>query len=658
MIQVKADGVLAYDSRQEEYDLIGLTATNGLNVGGTAEITMPLGHPAYDAFIGHKTVVTIYRDGKLRFRGRALYAEDDFYRQRTVICEGELCFLRDAINRSYNYNSTPAKIFRALVRIYNEQMAYSSQADPAKQFTIGTVSEELEAEAKSVTFKSENPETVLDTLNKLLEMAGGYIVFEDAADGSRSINYYASLSKQSGQVIEFGENLLDFSISGENTTALATGLIPYGVKDKETKQRLTIASVNGGKDYILAEDAVTIRGTIMASVTFDDVTDPSVLLSRAWEYLNDAKAFITSLELNALDLSYIDKTVDTFAVGDQIRVRSAPHGVDEIFQLAQMTEDFLDPSRSRISMGKDIKSLTGAAVSTYNRTQNNLVSTRSELEGSYKEDIQKVEQSMAAQISASEKAAAEKYAAKGDLTTTKQEVLTAVANGYASKSALAQEITDRSALVKKSGGHVYVGGAGQNTYVQGSSVHIGDGDHGTFIYGKDGITLEGLLYFQGHSADFDTDAGVRFFDPTEGRFYYALRVDSNLNCFVGNDYVNLYLRAKDNVYLHKTGAVVTSDRKEKNNIEELPEAYAALLDKIKPVRFRYNGKGDTYHVGFVAQDVEGALESSGLSREDFGGLVDVNGTKALAYDEFVGLLLQKMRQLEKRINDLEGRIES
>ena len=657
MIQVNADGVLAYDSRQEEYDLVGLTATSGLNVGGTAEITMPLGHPAYDAFIGHKTVVTIYRDGKLRFRGRALYAEDDFYRQRTVICEGELCFLRDAINRSYNYDSTPAKIFRALVRIYNEQMAYSSQTDSSKLFTLGTVSEELEN--KAIAFKSENPETVLDTLNKLLELAGGYIVFEDAADGSRSINYYASLSKQSGQVIEFGENLLDFSISGENTTALATGLIPYGVKDKETKQRLTIASVNGGKDYILAEDAVTIRGVILDSVTWDDVTDPAVLLSKAWEYLNDAKTFITSLELTALDLSYIDKTVDTFAVGDQIRVLSAPHRVDEVFQLAQMTEDFLDPSRSRITMGKDIQSLTGAAVSSYNRTQNNIVSTRTDLEGSYQEDIQRVETSMDAKLTASEKAAAEKYAAKGDLIITKQEVLTAVADGYASKSALEQEVATRASMVAlRNDGGVNLGTTDRITYIRGAAVRLGTSDRVTTIYGKDGIGLGDRLVAGLQPIDFDPSTGVRFINNADGNTYYVLRVDEEDNCFVGNDFVTLYLRSAGNVYLHKTGAVVTSDRNEKNHIEELPEAYAELLDKIKPVRFRYNDKGDTYHVGFVAQDVEAALESSGLSREDFGGLVDVGDTKALAYDEFIGLLLHKMRKLEKRINDLEGRIES
>ena len=50
------------------------------------------------------------------------------------------------------------------------------------------------------------------------------------------------------------------------------------------------------------------------------------------------------------------------------------------------------------------------------------------------------------------------------------------------------------------------------------------------------------------------------------------------------------------------------------------------------------------------------MTSAGLSREDFGGFVDVSGDGSefgLSYDEFIGLLLQKIRKLEKRLDALE-----
>ena len=105
MIQIFKDGsTVAYDSRLEEYNLLDLIVNLGVNKGGAAEFTMPPGHPMYDAFINYKSIVEIYQDGGLLFRGRALYPTDDFVNRRTIMCEGELCFLRDAVVRPYSYD--------------------------------------------------------------------------------------------------------------------------------------------------------------------------------------------------------------------------------------------------------------------------------------------------------------------------------------------------------------------------------------------------------------------------------------------------------------------------------------------------------------------------------------------------------------------------
>lgn len=601
-VRVFADGVKVYDSLLEDYDLVGLKATTGVNVGGTAEIVMPVGHPAYSSFISHRTVVDIFRDGARRFRGRALYHADNFVGQRTVTCEGELCFLRDSVNRPYNYkNSTPGRVFRQLIGAHNEQV------DDFKKFTIG----EVTLPDEDITMNSDSAETVLDTLNKMLDRCGGYIVFTDAADGTRVINWLADINSRSGQVIEFGENLLDFSSTGANTKDLATGLIPYGAKNTKTKKRLTIESVNDGKDYIIAEDAQAVRGTIMTTVAWDDITDAAALLKKAKAYLDDSKVFITSLELTALDLSYLDKRIDALTVGDFIRVRSLPHGVDEDFQLSKMTEDFLRPDKSKITLGKDIQSLTRADVAGDNRTHNEIQNAVTQLPSSGEVDTEAIQES----------------------------VMQRVAQVYAPQQALSEEATARKALIDLESGALILGGAA----------------YPLNVYSSANIQFHKGATFAGSSVDFGNNQGIRM-ATKDGSMYYVFRVDTSNNCFVGNDYVNVYLRAKDAVYLHKTGAVVTSDQREKDSIEELPEPYMAMLDKLTPRRFRYKGRGDRYHVGFVAQEVEQAMTEAGLSAEDFGGFVDLNGDGSalgLAYDEFIGLLLHKIRRLEQKIETME-----
>lgn len=363
MIQIYADGVLTYDSRVESYDLVGLTITTGLNIGGTAEITMPPAHPAYNAYTSYKTIVEIYRDGILQFRGRSLYPVDDFYNQRRIVCEGELCFLQDAVSRPYLHQDSPSAVFASVLRTYN------AQVESAKQFKVGTVT--VVDANDYIRMESQTAETVLETINKMLDRCGGYLVFTTDTSGKRVINWLASPGYRSEQVIEFGSNLLNFSRDGTNTT-LATAVLPYGAAD-ESGTRTTIESVNNGQDYIQDNETVALRGFICRPVIWDDVTQPANLLRKAQEYLAENRLIITTLSLTALDLSHMDKSIDSFQVGDTVRVRSKPHKVDEDFLLTTKTENLLNPAESDITLGKDYKALTSADVAGD-------VSNRSELD--------------------------------------------------------------------------------------------------------------------------------------------------------------------------------------------------------------------------------------------------------------------------------------
>ena len=370
MIQLYVDDKLAYDSRVKPTALLGLKAQLGLNKGGAATIVLPPEHPAYDEFKSYRSVVTIYRDGVLRFRGRVLYPADDFTLKRTITCEGERCFLRDGIHRPYKYNGTPTDIFTEMMGLYN------AQVEAFKQFVVGTISG---ISTDTIVLESEEAEPFSTTLDKLVEMCGGYIVFTTNHEGQRVINWHGSIGYSNQQTIEFGENLVDFSRTTANSD-LATVIIPYGAKDETTGERLTIKSVNGGLDFIQDTDAVYSRGLIAKSVVWDDIVTPDELKIKAQQYLNSSKNLIESLELTAIDLSLLDKNIDTFMVGDIIKVRSKPHGVDdEYYQLTEQNIDFLHPQNDRVILSKDravlgrsATSLTGAGVANARKNEESL----------------------------------------------------------------------------------------------------------------------------------------------------------------------------------------------------------------------------------------------------------------------------------------------
>ena len=363
MIQLYVDDTLVYDSRVKATALLGLKAQLGLNKGGAATFVLPPTHPAYNdfndgansGFNSYRSIVEIYRDGKLRFRGRMLYPTDDATLTRTITCEGERCFLRDGIHRPHSYNDTPANIFSTVIGLYNAQVGAT------KQFVVGTISG---ISTDAVVLENDEAETFAATIDKLVELCGGQIVFTTNTNGQRVINWYADIGYSNDQTIEFGKNLMDFSRTTANTD-LATVIIPYGVKNETTGKRITIESVNGGLDFIQDDDAIALRGVIAKAVYWDEITTSDALLAKAQQYLNDSKNIITSLELTAIDLSLLDKNIDTFMVGDLIKVRSKPHGVnDEFYQLTEQSIDFLHPQNDRIVLGKNIATLTGSDVAS------------------------------------------------------------------------------------------------------------------------------------------------------------------------------------------------------------------------------------------------------------------------------------------------------
>lgn len=390
MIEVYADGKTVYNSRLNDYALLGLTVTAALNKGGTAEFTMPPGHPAFERFINFKTIVEIFRDEELLFRGRALYPADDFYGRRTITCEGERCFLRDAVMRPYLYQDTPAAIFSDVIGVYN------AQVEQPKQFQVGEVT--VTDPNDYVRLESESAEQVGDTIDKLVERCGGYIVFTTNPKGRRVINWYAALGYPSTQAIEFGENLLDFSRT-QASTDLVTRIIPYGAKDEETGERITIRSVNGDQDFIQDDEAVALRGVIARPVYWDDMTEPSNLLAKAKQYLASSKMVITTLQLSALDLSVLDVSINTLKVGGLILVKSKPHGVDDEFLLTERTYNLLDPSRDTVILGKNMATLTGADVAGDRDTIDQLHKTEASIKADYQLGIAQAVQASESKLS-------------------------------------------------------------------------------------------------------------------------------------------------------------------------------------------------------------------------------------------------------------------
>lgn len=111
------------------------------------------------------------------------------------------------------------------------------------------------------------------------------------------------------------------------------------------------------------------------------------------------------------------------------------------------------------------------------------------------------------------------------------------------------------------------------------------------------------------------------------------------------------------------GQIQTSDQNKKNSIEDLPDKYLVMFDKLHPKRFKMNnGTSGRYHVGYISNEVEAAMAEAGIDSTEFGGFVkdkdeDGNDIYMLRYDEFDAIRDAKIKQLEAENNELKARIE-
>lgn len=330
----------------------------GDNINGQAEFTVYPSHPYYEKVKKLTTDIIFYRDSEPEFYGRVLYDDEDFSGKKKVFVEGELAFFCDSIQRPKVYHNISVRAYvQDLVDIHN------SQVEERKQFVVGRVT--VKDSNDSLYRYSNYEDTRTSFKEKLTSRLGGHLVIRHDAD-KRVLDYLCDddYYKDNAQVIQFGKNLLDFS-KNMDASDLATCIIPLGSRlDEEDQdesleaisdQRITIADVNGGVDYVTDDNAVKEYGKIYKAVIWDDVTQPENLMKHGKEYLKTVQFEKMILELKAIDLNLTDESFQMFKVGDKIQCISVPNGLDAVFPLTKKKTYITDFKNNTITLGDETR---------------------------------------------------------------------------------------------------------------------------------------------------------------------------------------------------------------------------------------------------------------------------------------------------------------
>lgn len=351
MYTIYADDALLYSPGDEELSVLSPVLETQCNAAGTLTFVLLPEHPMYSALHKMRTRIIVKQDDEIIWRGRVLETETDFYRQKTVTCEGELTYLVDSVLHPYklaDYDGTAAGLFRLYLTRHNEAVS------EAQQFQIGNVDIETLSSVENTGYGN----TWDEISDNLIDIHGGFLRIRHEG-GVRYLDWTKESGTSCGQVIRFGENLLDLS-EYVSASEVVTCLIPYA---GQSDSQITISSVNGGKDYIEDAAGIALYGRIWGVTEFD-TKDAAKLLEMAKENLQKRLKETITITISAVDLHLLDVNAESFHVGDKVRVVSTPHGIDAEYTCTAISLDLVNPDQSEYTFGTPETGMASTTAAT------------------------------------------------------------------------------------------------------------------------------------------------------------------------------------------------------------------------------------------------------------------------------------------------------
>ena len=608
--------------------------------------TVPPGNIAETVIQPLATHITAYQGNVEVFSGRVISADWDLYNTMTVQCIGDMGDLADSQIAPFSHTGTAAQFLSKVIAKHN------TLVDASRAFTVGTVNVTGETGERAV----EDYTDALTLITTYCSGAyGGYIRVRPG----RVIDWMEDFGDNS-QTIRFGENILDLSRQID-AADVATVLIALG-PEPETGSRTVVTAQNAA--------GVAKWGKIYRVEEFESDTG----LQAAAQARVDALATLPeSAELTALDLSVVDVSIPALTLGAWTNFYSPANGIQGRYLLYKRSLHMTAPANDTVSFGPVQQTITGTSLADKaeakadndalkEETHEMINSAIKDQNGKFSEINQTIDQ---IELRVGD--------AEGDISnlTLRADRIVSQVEDAEDNISRVQQTADKINWVVQSGTsasnftltshmaelvsnevHIVTDDLQISSISYGGSCHVQCSSSGVDIYpGRGDVTIgnpSGTIDLMGSSVDAPT-----------------LRPEGSPNCIVGKGNCVIYGQVSGNSWAEN------SDRELKYDITDIEaDAAGKFIAALKPSSYHMveplpeavkefnivqtrdaQEPGDTRY-GFIAQDVQAAMEGAGMTD---GIVVTMDGgTLGLRYTELIAPLVKVVQDLAARVEALEG----
>lgn len=319
MYLIKSNDFTLYNPNDADMTLLQPTFNLGVNKVGSLTFSILPTHPYFNNIEKMKSIITVYQDSRVIFKGRVYSDNVGFYKIKKVEVEGVLAYFNDSIIRPYNFTGGVCEYLEFLITQHNEQV------EEHQRFILGNVTV-TDPNDYIIRANSNYPNTWNEINDKLIKLLGGYICIRYEEDGNY-IDYVADYSDTSTQEIKFAVNLLDLEseVRGDNLT---TCLIPYGMNLSDVTEYQSPEAIQEAiEKNNEAIDEIAIKHQELKSKRDAGNMEYNEYL-KEWSELNAERA---TLEKEIMSLRNALSQWDTLGGGDtRVTIKSVNNGLDYI----------------------------------------------------------------------------------------------------------------------------------------------------------------------------------------------------------------------------------------------------------------------------------------------------------------------------------------
>lgn len=350
---------LIYHPLYKNMEILSGSADLELNCAGECEFTIPHSHKYYDEFEPFIDGIQILDDGEEIFLGQITNIDVAFNKSKTIKCEGRLAWLADALwnGAREGFSEACSDALRlAIDTDLNAQSDFHCVFNGVNAPSIATTV--IEAPGWGTSLR--------DIADTVLETAGGYISCKKVLVGQVYYYYFyysaypngSSSPEYNDQVIKLGKNLLSYAQTNDYSE-LYTCVVPIG------KDGIVLgASIQSA--MIINEDLVDKYGYKVCTKEFGTVPNSTTLGIVADSWLKRQQG-IQSIELSAIDLSYLNLEYRRFKLGQYAKLDAKPFGFDgteaTAMLISKMHIDLMSVANSTLTLGMTRNELTKRVLS-------------------------------------------------------------------------------------------------------------------------------------------------------------------------------------------------------------------------------------------------------------------------------------------------------